>query len=817
MKNKILLLLLVLLFVSGCAKNPTANVTIKTALATEKYTQDEDISHLSEGTLSISAAKGETEGAQFIVKADQNIAYDFSVSDLKSKGATIDATAVTIQTELYSYAEQMTYSDSLPTGYYPDALIPANYIVDAKENLIEANKNQGFFVDIKVPEDAEAGIYSGEITMKCKGQVFEIPVELEVYDFVIDAIPHTKTAYLIWQSWMGSGELDSTDEKYMDYYDMMLEYNLCAYTFPHTTAEEFVSYVREYYDRIPCFGIPYDEISNTENDWNKYDAYMSALAEACVEDNINYFDKAYYYFDLFYDEYHAFEWRREAMESILQECDSREEKLVQVLVKQGKIESATCELAKTIIEMQHVIPCFATYDETLKEYDITFCPAPEYTENTKYITDYHEQTSEGKDLYWYHAIGSIAYPRPSKTLNDYLVTARDHFWWNYENDIVGDLFWNVCAYGNWNTLDEYGQPILLNDVYTTASHDGVSNGDGYLLYPGFGYGSDKPFASLRMVSIRDGIDDNTYMGMLGESYARLAANYEIDVEDAKEFITFLNKEVISNHVSKLNSQKLLDARDAIAKAIELADNDGVILKSFSIEQNELSYVIYADASTELVINGENISSAVAGTGVVYKGTVELKKSKELSISFVKNGKSETLKLWTPKSGSTLFSFDEEQESAACIVRSNYGANVQWNTEENYARNGASVKISATGWDFGNSEHNEQYEHTIGFSLADSGKKFSDLESIEFWVYNSQSKRIEVSSYVSGQSDTLGKLEFTYDTFYLEPQSWTKVTIDNFDYISRDKQSLNEYSQFGISLPNQIGTTNVVYVDDIFIR
>lgn len=826
MKKNITIFILVMVMLTSACSPKTSDeavkviekIDVKLALATEKYTQEEDISALPEGTLCVAGAKGESEGAQFIVKSDHAISdYNFSVSNLKNGEYIIESGAVTVQTELYSYAAyNASWSNSLPSGNYPDALIPVDYIVEAGENQIEADKNQGFFVDIKIPTDAAAGTYTGEITMDCGNQKIVIPLELKVYDFAINSVSYTKTCYLIWQNWLGYGELDSTDEKYMDYYDMMLDYNICGYTYPHTTAEEFVSYVREYYSKVPCFGIPYDAITNTVNDWDKYSAYLSELAMAAVEDGVNYFDKAYYYWDMFYDEYYAFDWRQSAMKNVFDTCDAMEEALVERLVSQKLIDSAECELAKSIRELSHVIPGAAT-DSALAAYNITHCADPESVDTSAEMEYYKEVTPKEIDYWWYHAIGSIDYPQPDKTINGYLISARDHFWSNYELDIIGDLYWNATGFCNWWVFDSQGSYSPLSDLYTTASHDNLSNGDGYLLYPGLAYGSDKPFASLRMVSIRDGIDDHTYMKMLGERYEQLSEVYGADTKDAKQLISFMNKSIISRQVSKLESQKLFEDRDALAKAIVLADKYGVMMEEMLVEQNELSYVIYTDDAVELTQNGDSVISDATGGGRCYRGRMEIDGSGRLRLDFTKDGETETLELLTVNSGEMISDFEEADDLTDCIVYSNYGSSVEMNTDSNYSRNGSSAKVLLSGYDFGNSDNNEQFSPGVSFSLSDKGKKLSEVESIEFWVYNPQSKDIVAESYLEGRSKEGGKISFSYDTINLHANSWTKIVVDNMNYVSRDVEMQDAYTSFGIRVPNQIGTVYSLYVDDLFIR
>ena len=91
---------------------------------------------------------------------------------------------------------------SLGKGWYPDALIPFDYIQQTNpagrwiyplnlpdfNNRIENQKSLIIWVDQYVPfdrEDAKPGTYTSEITVKIRDQVKSIPVNLVLWDFAI--------------------------------------------------------------------------------------------------------------------------------------------------------------------------------------------------------------------------------------------------------------------------------------------------------------------------------------------------------------------------------------------------------------------------------------------------------------------------------------------------------------------------------------------------------------------------------------------------------------------------------------------------------
>ena len=84
---------------------------------------------------------------------------------------------------------------------------------------------------------------------------------------------------------------------------------------------------------------------------------------------------------------------------------------------------------------------------------------------------------------------------------------RTMFWTNYLNDVTGFLYWHVSYYdaaGN-NTYQ------MRNPVSKTGP------GDGILVYPGSAYGQLDPIPSIRMLNMRDGIEDYQMLTMLEET------------------------------------------------------------------------------------------------------------------------------------------------------------------------------------------------------------------------------------------------------------------------------------------------------------
>ena len=325
----------------------------------QTVTQDADVNAFAElEKLEMSGAKGETEGAQFFVHTDSALNdYDLTVSDLKCGQNVISAENINLYVQIYSEAsDSVLFVGTYGGGMYPDCLIPISYIKQAGENNVTAGMNQGFWVDVAIPETVESGIYTGTVTFTADGQKKDIPLLVDVYDFVMPKAPGLATCYLIWDDWLLDSEFDNTTDKHWDYYNTLLDYNISGYIFPSESTEDFVSAMVEYHDKVNMFGVPYRAISKTENDWDYYVSYMLAIGEQCKKDGVNYFEKAYYYFDMFYDEATSFDWRIEQMKAIIETTDEYEEYIINRLIENGTvIDSSTCEIAQSIRSLQHAI------------------------------------------------------------------------------------------------------------------------------------------------------------------------------------------------------------------------------------------------------------------------------------------------------------------------------------------------------------------------------------------------------------------------------------------------------------------------------
>ena len=137
-----------------------------------------------ERKLKISAAKGEHEPFQIIVKSPGTQSLSVSISDFMAGPNHIDASNVQFHRVDYVTLTQLS-DDFGRLGDWPDPLYP---IAPESSVSFPSGTNQPLWVTIHIPGDAVAGIYSAILSIGSA----TVPVTLEVWDFSLPPEIHLK-------------------------------------------------------------------------------------------------------------------------------------------------------------------------------------------------------------------------------------------------------------------------------------------------------------------------------------------------------------------------------------------------------------------------------------------------------------------------------------------------------------------------------------------------------------------------------------------------------------------------------------------------
>ena len=296
----------------------TDGVKLWWAYNTENFMQDLEYDYDRDSTLRFYGIKGDVESVQLMITPDKDvIEYDFAMGDITSEsGAVISADCFEIYAE--HYMEVMSsYNPDTFFGYYPDALVPLENYRFRRYNSINAEKNQGIWLNLNIPADARAGTYTGAGKLTLDGVDYTVPVELTVYNVTMPAEVHPQSSYLIWYDYVASGEGNAEQQMYDNYFWFFANKRITpAEPGPHITSnyDIYVNYVAENLAQnptIPCYGLPYavtfaDGVNHLNGD--RVVDLLNRLADKNIElrqagdDSIDLFKKAYFYLGSICDE-----------------------------------------------------------------------------------------------------------------------------------------------------------------------------------------------------------------------------------------------------------------------------------------------------------------------------------------------------------------------------------------------------------------------------------------------------------------------------------------------------------------------------------
>ncbi|MBQ8323010.1 MAG: DUF4091 domain-containing protein [Clostridia bacterium] len=644
-------------------------------------------------TLAFDGVKNEYESAQLFITTKADILeYSLSLSDLKCGKQVVSKECFTAYREHYVEVEEIDQRETTPysTGYYPDGLIPLDLAKKAGELTVEAGDNQGIWITVQIPKDAEAGKYTGNFVLMADGYQRNVPVELTVYDATLSDESTMQSLFLMRSDYvMTYGELDCTPEMMREYYDFLLEYRINAYNIPVASYDDvdlFVEAVKEYYDnpKVTTYGLPASSKGNGGVPFEqKAKEQVLALAKESVRGK-NYLSKLVIkngdetdYVDSLTPG--TYETDLKNNRKLRAELEAAAE-IVRVNVGgeyDGYIANfANVEEAATAIENIDIVDplCYPeTYIETY--FDNAENPQTKMGEllslinvwcpKTNILADeYRELVFEAAENYgakmWWYTANNPRWPTPTYHIDNNPFGAQALSWMQRDYGVTGNLYWAVTSIA------------AGDDVYNDVDFPA---GDGCLLYPGAKYGHYGPLPSMRLMRIRDGIEEYELLGDLEEKYAAYATENEIEDYDQDSVFDLLYSRIYSG-VSVYDDAETFDAvaielRELLAEDL---DETGFFISSVSREDSVLSVNFYAKDSSVSGSGVEKTDGAGTLSRYVYTAS-DLFSAQYLNVTV--GGKSYNRfvggaykNLFNPKAElekDTDYSFSKEDEGSSVVL------------------------------------------------------------------------------------------------------------------------------------------------------
>jgi len=575
----------------------SSNLPVWVPTNIEKVLRDQEFPANGDTSIKMYSAKNEYEGAQVIIKADENGLKNVkvNVTDLKhSNGSDImTKDSIKIYKEHYMNVTEPT-APELKAGWYPDALIPLT-----KEFDVEASQNQGIWITVNVPKGQAAGTYTGKVEIQSEGKSTNVPIEFNVWDFELPDEKSTKTAFAIWFNQVanyyglqyGTKEYWDMQEKY---YWFQNEYGAAPQDLPipSENVDEYVEGVKRFNSnpKVSGFRLPFydkkDENGNTVIDWDKNKELVDKLRAQ------NLLGKAYYYVGGWIDEPTGDKFP---------------------LVRE------ICQKLKEIApEVRHVVtrePVKALWGSV-----DTWAPILYYYDRTTA----HNRQALGEHVWWYTCVNP-KHPYPSYHIDDDLLGARLLTWMQKDNDVEGNLYWATTIFQKYDL--KQGK-YVERDVWNDPKAFPGANGDGFLLYPGKAedVGFDGPVGTIRLEAIRDGLEDYEYLVMLEkkiqDKITELGIGDQVKAADVMQYFYDQLYEQIDKYDNE--PQKLIEMRKLVADQIlNISGNNSLLtIKKVNVgteeavkySETEREVNVYAAKGSLVKINNE----AVEGTNINEK-------------------------------------------------------------------------------------------------------------------------------------------------------------------------------------------------------
>lgn len=142
-------------------------------------------------SVAIAAARNEAEAAQLIIRPTAPMTgFTIVCSDLQGPGGSIvPAACVDVLRVRYVEVVHPTDASAVP-GPWPDPLPPLREPI-----ALTADQNHPFWIRVRVPRDAAAGMHHGVLRLRADGWSCEVPLHVEVFDFTLPDRPTCVSAF----------------------------------------------------------------------------------------------------------------------------------------------------------------------------------------------------------------------------------------------------------------------------------------------------------------------------------------------------------------------------------------------------------------------------------------------------------------------------------------------------------------------------------------------------------------------------------------------------------------------------------------------
>ncbi len=573
--------------------------------------------------------RNEREGARIYCTPDRPVEnLDVEISEIQTANGESVNLSVSVGFVLYVPLTKSSAGTKLETGEYPDAILPLDIAKEYKKNRVAANENQELWINVQTKTETVAGNYTATVTVIADGKRYALPLEITVWDYALPSKNHTKQLFII-----DSKHLELVEgggmARYKRYYDDIMEYRINGSRMPfsmdndyRTVTADFIKQLKIYYkdERVSVISLPafftseYDDV-----DYEKMEYVFNEIVKACASDGVDYFEKAITYLWIL-DEPHLTPKKIGYCKKVLPDFENLKRKISKECAKRATENPIYFKVSKTLLKIPNVITS-GVMPEILpadpKDYEITWCPA--FPAQSEAITMW--QVLNKGEKWWYGCNWPVP-PYPTYHIDDKLLSSRLLSWMQYSYNVTGNLYWRINYWAR-----KKDEEFVLIDPYKESTYE-TTNGEGMLLYPGKPFGMETFVPSIRLESIRDGIEEFEALYSLDSEMAKNAkerGRYALNVNEllSPVYTRLFNKSILPEELL----MPFDEARERVAELLTATTAYGF----FVTERNEtLKRVKFFTNAEKVKVDGgelEKKNDEYVVTGVAEKLAIFLQGEK----------------------------------------------------------------------------------------------------------------------------------------------------------------------------------------------
>ena len=460
----------------------------------------------------IHAARGEYEAAQIAVSP-----RDDSIGGLRATCTPLKKE----NSEKTLSAPRVRYVDSVPIGknswqtppdqlivtapaWIPDVLYEVDYVPAWQ------NRTRAIWISLNIPIDAEAGTYTGTISVFANDDQIKVPITVHVHNVTAPAKRNFKMTNWVYldslKRWNGCEFYDDRFWQFVRFY---------AENMASHRQNMILAPLYKFYSSAQLIGIS-AEGENLKFDFSNFDRWVDIFLNAGITyiegSHIGWIDETIYTWSV--------REGKVVQENVRADTPEAERYLSQFLpalqthleqkgwidiyyqhIRDEPPDAHVATYNKTIALLRKYSPKIKTIEAThstkIEPPTITVPLLSNFGENYDF---YKEKQKQGQEVWFYTACGPNG-SYANRFLDYHLLKVRYMHWLNFKYNAPGYLHW---GYNFWPQLSPY------SDIHMTWAVGPLPPGDSYVVYPT----PNGILDSIRWETVRDGIEDYELLELL---------------------------------------------------------------------------------------------------------------------------------------------------------------------------------------------------------------------------------------------------------------------------------------------------------------